>query len=100
MAAFFNPFSGVVPDRKLSNSELVRAIRQDLAAEEEAIHGYTAHAEATDNKIAKRVLMDIAREEREHTGELQQLLRILLPDEEELQKEGAEEVNEMAAAVQ
>lgn len=97
MAKFINPFSGVIPDRKLSDRELTRAIRMALAAEEEAIHLYEALADATDNKLAKAVLQDVANEEREHAGEFQRLLNILLPDEAELMGHGAEEVDEMAA---
>lgn len=96
MPEFINPFSGVIPGRKLTDSELARALRLDLAAEEEAVHIYQAHADATDNKLAKKVLLDIADEERVHAGEFQRLLNILLKDEERLLAEGAEEVNEMA----
>jgi len=96
MPDFVNPFSGVIPARKLTNSELARAIRLNLAAEEEAVHLYEAHADATDNPLAKNVLLDIAREERVHAGEFQQLLKILLDDEESLLAKGAEEVNELA----
>ncbi|MFO8079831.1 MAG: ferritin family protein [Armatimonadota bacterium] len=96
MPDFPDPFSGKTPDRKLTFNELIRAIRLNLAAEQEAIHLYTAHADATDNELAKAVLLDIADEEREHVGEFQRLLNILLDDEEELLADGAEEVTEMA----
>jgi uncharacterized protein len=96
MPDFVNPFSGVVPVRKLTDSELARAIRLNLAAEEEAVHLYEAHADATDHPLAKKVLLDIAREERVHVGEFQQLLKILLDDEESLLAKGAQEVNELA----
>jgi len=96
MPDFPDPFSGVVPDRKLTLNELVRAIRLNLAAEQEAVSLYQAHADATDNELAKAVLLDIADEEREHAGEFQRLLSILLDDEDELMAHGAEEVNEMA----
>ncbi len=96
MAEFINPFSGKVPDRKLTSEELIRAIRLDLAAEHEAVHLYMAHAEATDNPLAKEVLIDIANEERVHAGEFSRLLQILTGDEDELLAKGAEEVNEMA----
>jgi rubrerythrin len=86
----------MTPDRKMTRSELVRAIRLNLAAEQEAIHLYQAHADATDNELAKRVFLDIADEEREHVGEFQRLLNILLDDEEELLADGAGEVDEMA----
>lgn len=96
MPEFLNPFSGMVPDRKMTKSELVRAIRLNLAAEEEAIHLYQAHADATDHPLARKVLLDVADEEREHAGEFQRLLNILLDDEEELMAKGAAEVDEMA----
>lgn len=99
MAEFLNPFQGNLPDRVLNIGELVRAIRQDIAAEEEATHLYTAQAEATDNALAKRVLLDIADEERVHIGEFSRLLSILTESvEDKFLAEGAMEVNEMAAA--
>jgi rubrerythrin len=82
MPEFINPFSGKVPDRKLTTEELIRAIRLDLAAEEEAVHLYMAHAEATDHPLAKKVLIDIANEERVHAGEFSRLLEILTGDED------------------
>lgn len=97
MPEFVNPFTGVVPERKMTDSELLRAIRLNIAAELEAVHLYMAHADATDNELAKKVLIDIANEERVHAGEFQRLINILAPDEEAFLAEGAEEVNEMAA---
>jgi uncharacterized protein len=99
MPEFINPFSGVTPGRKLTARELTRALRMALAAEEEAIHLYEALADATDHKLAKSVLQDVANEEREHAGEFQRLLNILLPDEAGLMAHGAKEVDEMAAKV-
>jgi rubrerythrin len=99
MAEFVDPFRGKVPECNLTLGELIRAIRLDVAAEEEATHTYTAQAEATDNPIAKRVLLDIAREERVHSGEFLRLLSILTEGEEDaVHAEGAREVDEMAAA--
>lgn len=97
MPEFVNPFSGVVPGRKLTDSELLRALRLNLAAEQEAIHEYMSHADATDNELAKKVLIDIANEERVHAGEFQRLICILAKDEEGLLAEGAAEVDELAA---
>jgi rubrerythrin len=99
MPEFMNPFVGLTPDRKLSARELTRAVRMALAAEEEAIHLYEALADAADNKLATAVFQDVANEEREHAGEFQRLLNILLPDEEGLMAHGAGEVDEMAAKV-
>jgi len=97
MPEFVNPFSGVVPGRKLTDSELLRALRLNLAAEQEAIHEYMSHADATDNELAKKVLIDIANEERVHAGEFQRLICILSKDEEGFLAEGAAEVDELAA---
>jgi rubrerythrin len=81
MAEFVHPFSGMVPDRKLTDRELARAIRLALAAEEEAIHLYEALADAAADPLAAKVLQDIADEESVHAGEFQELLRRLLPEE-------------------
>ena len=95
MPEFTNPFGGVVP-RQLTRSELIRAIRLNIGAEQEAAYIYDAHADATDDPLAEEVLRDIAREERVHAGEFQKLLSILEPDEVNCMSEGAEEVEEMA----
>ena len=96
MAEFLNPFSGLTPDRKMTDRELIRGLRLTLSAEQEAVHLYEALADATDNALAKAVLQDIANEERVHAGEFQRLINKLLPDEEKLLAEGAAEVDEMA----
>ncbi len=93
MPEFVNPFSGKLPEHTLTSEELIRAIRLDLAAEHEAVHAYMAHADATDNPVAKAVLVDIANEERVHAGEFARLLAILTGDEDEFLKKGALEVN-------
>ena len=99
MPEFVNPFSGVTPDRKMTFNELIRALRLNLAAEQEAIHLYQAHADATDNDLARAVLLDIADEEREHVGEFQRLINILVEDEEKLLADGAAEVDELAEEI-
>jgi len=99
MPEFVNPFSGVIPGRKLSARELTRSIRLSLSAEEEAVHLYEALADATDNELAKAVLQDIANEERVHVGEFQRLLKILVPDEESFLANGAAEVDEKASEI-
>jgi rubrerythrin len=94
MPQFESPFSGLAKDRKLTDEELVRAIRFMVAAEYEAIQLYMQLAESTDNKLAVEVLKDIANEERVHAGEFLRLLRELGPDEEKFYAEGAGEVEE------
>ena len=94
MPEFGNPFSGLKKDRKITNEELIRAIRFMVAAEYEAIQLYMQLAESTDNKLAQDVLKDIADEERVHAGEFLRLLKELAPDEEKFYREGAKEVEE------
>lgn len=62
MPEFGSPFSGLAHGKKLTDAELVRAIRFMVAAEYEAIQMYTQLAESTDNKLAIEVLEDIADE--------------------------------------
>jgi len=94
MPEFGSPFSGTASDRKLTDQELIRAIRFMIAAEYEAIQLYMQLAESTDHHLARKVLRDIADEERVHAGEFLRLLRELAPDEEKFYAEGAKEVEE------
>ena len=97
MPEFSSPFAVLKNDRKLTHEELVRAIRFMVAAEYEAIQLYQQTAESTDDALARKVLLDIADEEKEHAGEFLRLLRELDPEEEKFYKEGYEEVEEMMA---
>lgn len=90
MPEFSHAFSGKATT-PLSHSELVRSIRFMIAAEYEAIQLYEQLAESTDNEAARRVLHDIADEEKEHVGEFQQLLSMLAPQDEDFYREGREE---------
>jgi rubrerythrin len=99
MPEFADPFSVLKNDRKLTDAELVRAIRYMIAAEYEAIQLYMQLAESTDNLLAQEVLTDIANEEREHAGEFLRLLKELDPEEETFYKNGTEEVEEMIAKI-
>jgi rubrerythrin len=94
MPEFGSPFSGLAHGRKLTDAELVRAIRFLVAAEYEAIQMYTQLAESIDNKLAQEVLTDVANEERVHAGEFLRLLRELAPDEAAFYAEGAREVED------
>jgi hypothetical protein len=97
MPEFSSPFTGLAADKKLTEEELIRAIRFMIAAEYEAIQLYTQLAESTENELAIEVLKDIADEERVHAGEFLRLLHELAPDEAKFYAEGAEEVEEEIA---
>ena len=98
MPTFGSPFSGLANDRKLTDEELIRAIRFMVAAEYEATQLYTQLAESTDSKLAIAVLKDIAGEELVHAGEFLRLLHELAPDEKKFYAKGAKEVEEMIEA--
>jgi rubrerythrin len=92
MPEFGSPFSGLANKKKLTDEELVRAIRFMVAAEYEAIQLYMQLAESTDNNLAVAVLKDIADEERVHAGEFLRLLYELAPDEKKFYAKGEKEV--------
>lgn len=94
MPDFSHAFTGLASERKLSHCELVRAIRFMIAAEYEAIQLYEQLAESTDNKAARKVLLDIAREEMEHVGEFRRLLSVLAPQDEPFYYHGVKETEE------
>lgn len=95
MPVFEDAFSVLKNDRKLTEEELIRAIRFMIAAEYEAVQLYNQLAESIDNKMAIKVLNDIADEEKVHAGEFLKLLKILDPKEEEFYQEGEKEVGDM-----
>lgn len=96
MPSMADPFSGNI-DRKISKTELLQALRMDIAAELEAIYLYDAHSLATDDPLAKKVLADIRDEEVAHVGELITLTRYLDPAFADLFLGGEGEVKEMMA---
>lgn len=93
MALLGNPFVASVP-KQMSTEELAQALRVDIAGEFEAIIGYEAHAMATNDERAKKILYHIADEERKHVGELQQLLYILSPKDAEYTEKGKQTIQQ------
>ncbi|AEV67411.1 demethoxyubiquinone hydroxylase family protein [Acetivibrio clariflavus] len=96
MALLGNPFIANVP-RQMSNEELAQALRINIADELEAIIGYEAHAMATNDERVKKVLYHIADEERQHVGELQQLLYMICPKEAEHTEKGRQKIQQQQA---
>lgn len=95
MPVFGSPFSVLANNRKLTNEELIRAIRFSVAAEDEATQVYMQLAESIDNKLAIKVLKAVADEERVHMGEFLRLLQELAPDEKKFYDQGAKEVEDI-----
>jgi len=81
---------------KVKKEDLDREIlRAGMIAELDAINFYEQMAALTENENIRKVLLDIAKEEKTHMGEFQALL--LMEDEEQKEelKEGEEEVSEL-----
>ena len=70
-------------------------LRVGMIAELDAINLYQQLADMTENANIKKILLDIAKEEKTHVGEFQALL--LKQDEEQTQEleEGEKEVDEL-----
>jgi rubrerythrin len=81
---------------KVNKEDLDREIlRAGMMAELDAINFYEQMAALTENGDIRKVLLDIAKEEKTHMGEFQVLL--LKEDEEQKEelKEGEEEVEDL-----
>ncbi len=81
---------------KVKKEDLDREIlRAGMIAELDAINFYEQMAALTDDEGIRKVLLDIAKEEKTHMGEFQALL--LREDEEQKEelKEGEKEVEEL-----
>lgn len=78
--------------KKLLDCEILRAA---IIAELDAVNLYEQLAAATDNEKIKKVLLEVAREEKTHVGEFQALL--LKEDKEQVKEleEGKKEVEEI-----
>ena len=70
-------------------------LRSAIIAELDAINLYEQTADMTQNRNIRRLLLDVAREEKTHVGEFQVLL--LIEDKEQVEEleEGKKEVKEL-----
>jgi rubrerythrin len=81
---------------KVKKEDLDKQIlRVGILAELDAINLYEQMANMTDNNDLKKVLMDIAKEEKEHVGEFQYLLLKYDKQQAKELEEGMEEVKEL-----
>ncbi len=95
MPEFTNPYQGNICKETLSKEDLIQALRIDIASEQEAILLYTAHANATTDTIAKKILTDIMHEEMIHTGQLIALIRHLSNSDDQYIDQGCDEANDV-----
>lgn len=69
MAVVGSSFPEFANHRKLTDEDLIRAIRFAASGEHEAAQTYIQLADSTDNKLAAKVLQCVADEELKHKGE-------------------------------
>ena len=72
-------------------------LRASIIAELDAINLYEQMAAMTNNEDLKKILLDVAKEEKTHVGEFQTLLLGQDKEQEEELKAGKEEVEEELA---
>ena len=80
-----------IPSRNFTGSDL-EILRAAILWELDAINLYTQMAEITKNSKVKSTLLDIAREEKTHVGELQALLIELDPEYKQELENGKKEI--------
>lgn len=74
-------------------------IRQLMAEEQDAVISYTERAKQVEDPLIRQTFLDIAEEEKEHAGELSELLSRFDPQEDSAQESGAEEVDDMDESI-
>jgi len=72
-------------------------LRAGIIAELDAINLYEQMAAMTENADIKRLLLDIAKEEKTHVGEFQALLLINDKEQEKELEEGKKEIKELSS---
>ena len=83
---------------KVKKEDLDKEIlRTGIIAELDAVSLYQQMAAMTENESIKRMLLDIAKEEKTHVGEFQALLLQLDTEQAEELKEGQKEAEELAS---
>jgi len=81
---------------RIGKDELKRQIlRIAIIAELDAISLYEQLASMTDDDSLRKVLLDVAREEKTHVGEFLELLKRIDSEQEEELKKGKAEVEEI-----
>ncbi|MEM0197305.1 MAG: family 1 encapsulin nanocompartment shell protein [Fervidicoccaceae archaeon] len=83
------------PKRQFSREEIMEALRLNIIAELDAVNLYEQLANYTSDDNVRKVLLDIAKEEKTHAGEFLALLKSLDPEQVAELATGAEEVKKL-----
>ncbi len=91
MKALDKAIETISQNEKFDKARLSIAIREKINEENEAINSYMSLVPHIVDTEIKRIIEDIANEEKVHVGELQEILYSLDPDELTKEKEGRKE---------
>ncbi len=80
---------------KLSASGVAQALRLAIIGELDAINLYVQLADAIDDERVRRVLLDIAYEEKVHVGELMEILEMIDPEQARAVEKASREIKEL-----
>lgn len=90
MASLPNKHSKISPKRR--DMQILRAA---IIAEYDAVNLYEQFAEAATNPDLKKLMLEVANEEKVHVGEFEEMLERLDPEHEDNVEEGEDEVKEL-----
>jgi len=80
---------------KLSSPEKeLQMLRLAIVAETDAVNLYESMASNTKDPRLKKLFLDVAREEKVHFGEFEEVLELLDSEHEEAEEEGEEEIKD------
>lgn len=78
----------VGPDGKIGPVQMRSALRLSIAAQEDAVSLYELIAISTDDPQIKKLMLDVANEQKVHVGQFKKLLNDRDPDNATKQQEG------------
>ena len=91
MKAVDKAMETISQNEKFGRARLSIAIREKINEENEAINSYLSLVPHIVDTEIKRIIEDIANEEKVHVGELQEILYSLDPNEKRKEREGRKE---------
>lgn len=95
MPRFDNINTVYTPERKMGETELLRAVKFGIASEYEAAQIYQLMMESTDNREVRTILQSIADDEMHHAGKLAKLLEMLSPEDARQFQIGVEKAEQL-----
>lgn len=93
-----NEMMATIPTEKGINADM-QALRVSIISELDAISLYEQLAEIVQDENVKKVLLDVAKEEKTHVSEFETLLLKLDPEQKKEMKAGEKEVEDVSEGI-